>query len=222
MTQALPLKVDSWRKVIIGWSTTSRRRVGRSNDAEFHEAFGGGPDRLLAGMKRGTSSASALASGQLEAGLAADAFAVHGRIDVLVNNAGYSLLGPIEETEDRAVHDLFEVNVFAPLRLIRSALLRFRDQASGNIINLASIASVAPSLGAGAYGATKAALSAMSYSLTAEVDPWGLWVSVVSPGAFRTEFLGKDSIRRTGGRRAYREVDDALARWAANDGKAVV
>ncbi len=151
--------------------------------------------------------------------LAADAFAVHGRIDALVNNAGYGLLGSIEETEDRAVRDLFEVNVFAPLRLIRAVLPRFRDQASGHIINLASSASVAPSLGAGAYGATKAALSAMSYSLAAEVAPWGLWVSVVSPGAFRTEFLGEDSIRRTAGRGAYREVDDALARWAANDGK---
>ena len=150
--------------------------------------------------------------------LAADAFAMHGRIDVLVNNAGYGLLGSIEDTEDQAAREIFEVNVFAPLRLIRATLPHFRAQASGHIVNLASVAGVAPSVGAGVYGATKAALSAMSYSLAAEVAPFGVWVSVVSPGAFRTEFLGKDSIRLTTGRGAYREVDDALARWAANDG----
>lgn len=150
--------------------------------------------------------------------LVADAFAAHGRIDVLVNNAGYGLLGPLEETDDQAMRDLFEVNVFAPFRLIRAALPRFRAQESGHIVNIASIAGAAPSLGAGVYGATKAALSAMSYSLAAEVAPLGLWVSVVSPGAFRTQFLGDDSIRRTTGRGAYRGVDDALAQWAANDG----
>lgn len=150
--------------------------------------------------------------------LAADAFAVHGRVDVLVNNAGYGLLGPVEETDDKAIRDLFEVNVFAPFRLIRAALSRLRAQESGHIINVGSIASVAPSIGAGVYGATKAALSAMSYSLAAEVAPFGLWVSVVSPGAFRTEFLSAESIRKTVAERAYREVDEALARWAANDG----
>jgi NAD(P)-dependent dehydrogenase (short-subunit alcohol dehydrogenase family) len=151
--------------------------------------------------------------------LAADAFAIHGHVDVLVNNAGYGLLGAIEETDVPAVRDLFEVNVFAPFRLIRAALPRLRAQQGGHIVNLASIAGVAPTLGAGIYGATKAALAAMSYSLAAEVAPFGLWVSVVSPGAFRTEFLGKDSIRRAEGRGIYREVDDAVARWASNDGR---
>ena len=150
--------------------------------------------------------------------LAADAFAICERIDVLVNNAGYGLLGPVEETDDKAIRDLFEVNVFAPFRLIRAALPRLRTQENGHIINIASIAGVAPSMGAGIYGATKAALSAMSYSLAAEVAPLGLWVSVVSPGALRTEFLGDDSIRKTAAQGAYRAVDDALAQWAANDG----
>ncbi len=151
--------------------------------------------------------------------LATDAFGVHGRIDVLVNNAGYGLLGPIEETDDKALRDLFEVNVFAPFRLIRAALPYLRAQGRGHIVNMASIAGVAPSMGAGVYGATKAALSAMSYSLAAEVSPFGLWVSVVSPGAFRTEFLGETSIRRTAAERAYRAVDEALAKWSANDGR---
>ena len=153
--------------------------------------------------------------------LAADAFATHGRIDVLVNNAGYGLLGAVEETEDQAVRDIFEVNVFTPFSLIRATLPHFRAQGSGHIINLASIAGVAPSEGAGIYGATKAALAAMSYSLAAELAPFGVWVSVVSPGAFRTEFLSKDSIRRIAGQSVYRAVDSALARWTANDGRQI-
>ena len=150
--------------------------------------------------------------------LIADAVAIHGRIDVLVNNAGYGLLGPIEETDDEALRELFEVNVFTPFWLIKAALPHLRAQGSGHIINIASIAGVAPSIGAGIYGATKAALSAMSYSLAAEVSPFGIWVSVVSPGAFRTEFLSDNSIQRTAPERAYGAVDEALAKWAAMDG----
>lgn len=150
--------------------------------------------------------------------LVTDAFAVHGRIDVLVNNAGYGLLGPVEETDDHAIRDLFEVNVFAPFRLIRSVLPRFRAQESGHIVNVASIAALAPSAGSGVYAATKAALATMSYSLAAEVAPLGLWLSVVSPGAFRTDFLSDGSIRRTTGDGAYREVDGALAELSAKDG----
>lgn len=153
--------------------------------------------------------------------LGADAFAIHGRIDVLVNNAGYGLLGAVEDTDDQAVRDIFEVNVFAPFRLIRAMLPHFRAQGRGHIVNLASVAGLAPGEGAAIYGATKAALAAMSYGLAAEVAPFGVWVSVVSPGAFRTEFLGKGSIRRIAGQSVYRGVDDALARWAANDGRQV-
>ena len=150
--------------------------------------------------------------------LAADAFAIRGRVDVLVNNAGYGLLGPVEETDDAAIRDLFEVNVLAPFRLIRAVLPRLRAQESGHIVNIASIAALAPSPGSGVYAATKAALSAMSYGLAAEVAPSGLWVSVVSPGAFRTDFLGGGSIRRTVGRGAYPEVDRASAELSAKDG----
>jgi NAD(P)-dependent dehydrogenase (short-subunit alcohol dehydrogenase family) len=151
--------------------------------------------------------------------LVADAFAVHGRIDFLVNNAGYGLLGPVEETDDQAVHDLFEVNVFAPFRVIRAALPRFRAQESGHIVNIASIAGVAPAPGSALYGATKAALSAMSYGLAAEVAAIGVWVTVVSPGAFRTDFLADRSLKRTGSSDAYAPVNDAMKAWRANDGR---
>ena len=151
--------------------------------------------------------------------LATDALAVHGRLDVLVNNAGYGLLGPIEETDDEAARDQFEVNVLGPIRLIRAVLPRLRAQGSGHIVNIASIAAIAPSLGSGIYAASKAALSALSYSLADEVAPFGLWVSVVSPGAFRTEFLGGGSIRRTGAATAYPDVESSLAILAAKDGR---
>jgi NAD(P)-dependent dehydrogenase (short-subunit alcohol dehydrogenase family) len=151
--------------------------------------------------------------------LAADAFAVHGRIDILVNNVGYGLLGPVEETDDKSVRDLFEVNVFAPFRVIRAALPRLRAQGSGHIVNIASIAGVAPAPGAALYGATKAALSAMSYGLAAEVAAIGVWVTVVSPGAFRTDFLADRSLKRTGRSDAYAPVNDALNAWRTNDGR---
>ncbi|MET0314518.1 MAG: SDR family NAD(P)-dependent oxidoreductase [Hansschlegelia sp.] len=151
--------------------------------------------------------------------LAADAFSAHGRIDVLVNNAGYGLLGPVEDTSDEAARELFDVNVFAPFRLIRAALPRLRNQESGHIVNVASIAGIAPAPGSALYSASKAALSALSYSLAAEVAPLGLWVTVVSPGAFRTDFLGDRSLRRTAGSDAYAPVNDALRAWSANDGR---
>jgi short-subunit dehydrogenase len=151
--------------------------------------------------------------------LVRDAFAIHSRIDVLVNNAGYGLLGPVEKTDDQAMLDLFEVNVFAPLRLIRAVLPHFRAQESGHIVNLASIAGLAPSAGSALYSASKAAIAAMSYSLAAEVAPLGLWVTVVSPGAFRTDFLGDRSLRRTASSDAYLSVTDAMRAWSANDGR---
>lgn len=151
--------------------------------------------------------------------LIADAFAAYGRIDALVNNAGYGLLGPVEATDDQAVRDLFEVNVFAPFRLIRAALPRFRTQEYGHIVNIASIAAVAPSAGSALYSATKAALSAMSYSLAAEVAPMGLRVTVVSPGAFRTDFLSDRSLRHAGSSDDYAVVNDAVRAWSANDGR---
>lgn len=147
------------------------------------------------------------------------AFAAHGRIDVLVNNAGYGLLGAFEASTDEEVRHLFDVNVFAPVRLIREALPRLRAQESGHIVNIASIAGIAPAPGSALYSATKAALSAMSYSLAAEVAQMGLWVSVVSPGAFRTDFLADRSLRRTASSSAYAPVNDALRTWRANDGR---
>ena len=133
------------------------------------------------------------------------AFELSERIDVIVNNAGYGLLGAIEEATDAEVERLFEVNFFGPFRLIRAALPRLRAQGSGHIVNITSMAGRAPMAGSGAYAAAKSAMEGLSQSLSQEVAPLGIKVTAVAPGGFRTDFLSDHSIRRTKG------VSDAYA-----------
>ena len=132
-------------------------------------------------------------------GVVADAFSVTGRIDVLVNNAGYGLLGAIEDASDAEVARLFDVNLFGPFRLIRAALPRLREQGSGHIVNITSIAGRAPMAASGLYAAAKSAMEGLSQSLAQEVAPLGIKVTAVAPGGFRTDFLSDHSIRRSGG-----------------------
>lgn len=133
-------------------------------------------------------------------GIVAEAYRVHERLDVVVNNAGYGLIGPVESATAEEVQQQFSVNVLAPIALIRAVLPVLRQQRSGHIINLASIAGLAPAPGAGLYAASKAALWAMSQSLAQEVEPFGIAVTVVSPGPFRTDFLSPRSARQAGER----------------------
>lgn len=127
----------------------------------------------------------------------ARAFELCGRIDVLVNNAGYGLLGAVEDATDAEIARLFEVNVLGPMRIIRAALPRLREQGSGHVINVTSVAGRAPMAGSGAYAAAKAAMEALSDSLAQEVAPYGIDVTAVAPGAFRTDFLSAHSIRKS-------------------------
>ncbi len=127
----------------------------------------------------------------------ARAFAQAGRIDVIVNNAGYGLLGAIEKATDAEAARLFEVDVFGPFRLIRAALPYLRAQGGGHIINVTSIAGRAPGAASGLYSAAKYALEGLSASLALEVAPLGLKVTAVAPGAFRTDFLSAHSIRKS-------------------------
>ncbi|MDC7788974.1 SDR family NAD(P)-dependent oxidoreductase [Rhodoplanes sp. TEM] len=120
-----------------------------------------------------------------------------GTIDVIVNNAGYGLLGAIEQATDAEVAQLFAVDVFGPFRVVRAALPYLRAQGSGHIVNITSIAGRAPGPGAGLYSAAKHALEGLSASLAQEVAPLGLKVTAVAPGAFRTDFLSDHSIRRS-------------------------
>jgi NAD(P)-dependent dehydrogenase (short-subunit alcohol dehydrogenase family) len=125
------------------------------------------------------------------------AFEIGKRIDVIVNNAGFGLLGAIEEVSDEDMARVFEVNVFGPLKVIRSALPYLRAQRAGHIINVTSIAGRAPNAGSGIYASTKYALEGLSAALAIEVAPIGIHVTAVAPGAFRTDFLSSHSIRKS-------------------------
>ena len=125
------------------------------------------------------------------------AFAEAGTIDVIVNNAGYGLLGALEDAGEEDVARLFEVDLFGPLRLIRAALPHLRRQKSGHIVNITSIAGRAPGAGSAYYAAAKFGLEGFSQSLVQEVAPFGIKVTTVAPGAFRTDFLSAHSIRKS-------------------------
>src|SRR3984957_1049629 len=125
------------------------------------------------------------------------AFELAGGLDVIVNNAAYGLLGAIENATDAEAARLFEVNVFGTFRVIRAALPKLRAQGRGHIINITSIAGRAPMAGSGLYAATKSAIEGLSQSLAQEVGPLGIKVTVVAPGAFRTDFLSAHSIRKS-------------------------
>ncbi|RPE13114.1 SDR family oxidoreductase [Chitinophaga lutea] len=118
-----------------------------------------------------------------------------GTIDAVVNNAGYGLLGTLEELSDEEVRGNFNVNVFGPLNVIRHAMPVLRSQRSGIIFNISSIAGFTGSFpGFGSYCATKFALEGLSESLAAEAAPFGIKVVIVSPGYFRTNFLASGSL----------------------------
>jgi NAD(P)-dependent dehydrogenase (short-subunit alcohol dehydrogenase family) len=118
-----------------------------------------------------------------------------GQIDVLVNNAGYGFLGGLEETTDQEARDNFEVNVFGSLNIIRNALPYMREKQSGHILNISSIGGFTGAFpGFGIYCATKFAVNGFSESLSAEVKPFGINVTIVQPGYFRTKFLDSGSL----------------------------
>ena len=117
-----------------------------------------------------------------------------GRVDVLVNNAGYGYLAAIEEGEDEQVRALMETNVYGPLTLIKAVLPSMRANRHGAIVNLSSIGGVITFPGVGYYHLSKFALEGFSGSLAQEVAPLGINVMVVEPGAFRTNFRGPGSM----------------------------
>jgi NAD(P)-dependent dehydrogenase (short-subunit alcohol dehydrogenase family) len=125
----------------------------------------------------------------------AKAHSLHGRLDVVVNNAGYGLLGSVEEASEEQIGHLFEVNFHGTRRVVQAVLPFLRKQRSGHIINITSIAGLAPGAGSGFYAASKFAVEGFSLALAVEVAPLGLQVTLVEPGAFRTDFLSDRSIR---------------------------
>ncbi|MGW4028704.1 SDR family NAD(P)-dependent oxidoreductase [Streptomyces sp. NPDC004838] len=137
--------------------------------------------------------------------MAADVLARYGRVDVLVNNAGRTQVGAFEETTDGELRDLFELHAFGPARLPRALLPRMREQDSGSIVNISSFGGQLSFAGFSGYSATKAALERLSEGLADEVDPFGIKVLIVVPGAFRINLFGRGTAYFSEEHPAYEE-----------------
>ena len=145
-----------------------------------------------------------------------------GRIDVIINNAGYGIGGSIEELTEKETRNNFDVNVFGTLNVIRKAIPHLRAQKSGHIINISSIAGINGATGWAIYSATKAAVIAFSEVLAEDVKAFGIKVTVMAPGAFRTNFLTPESlILPENPIGDYEEVREAHARYLKMDGAQV-
>jgi len=117
-----------------------------------------------------------------------------GHVDVLVNNAGYGLAGAIEEATEAEYMPVFETNVFGLIRVTRAMLPHLRAQRSGHVVNLSSIGGLIGTAGWGYYNASKFAVEGFSEALHAELAPLGIHVTIVEPGPFRTDFLGRSGV----------------------------
>ncbi len=117
----------------------------------------------------------------------------YGRLDVLVNNAGYGTLGPIEETSEEEIQRQFDVNVYGCIRMMKLALPFMRKQRSGHILNITSIAGLNGFPGVGIYNGSKFALEGIGEALAAETKHLGIKVTNVEPGPFRTDWAGRSA-----------------------------
>jgi NAD(P)-dependent dehydrogenase (short-subunit alcohol dehydrogenase family) len=114
-----------------------------------------------------------------------------GRIDVVVNNAGYGLIGVAEEVSDREAQRLFETNFFGLFNVVKEVLPQLRSQRSGHIVNMSSLAGTMGIPGMALYSASKFAVEGLSEALAGELGAFGIRVTIVEPGGFRTDFAGR-------------------------------
>jgi NAD(P)-dependent dehydrogenase (short-subunit alcohol dehydrogenase family) len=143
-----------------------------------------------------------------------------GRVDVLVNNAGYGVTGAIEEVSDAELEPMYATNVFGLLRVTRAFLPQLRKQRSGHILNLSSIGGLAASPGWGLYQSTKFAVEGLSEALAQELAPLGIRVTIIEPGPFRTDFLGRSGVEAKTRIEDYRNTaDNARAYRAEQHGR---
>lgn len=142
-----------------------------------------------------------------------------GRIDVLVNNAGFGLVGAVEELDPQEYRPMFETNLFGLIEVTRAALPLMRPNGGGRIVNFSSVGGFTGRQGFGLYNASKFAVEGLSEALAQEVAPFGIKVIIVEPGAFRTAFLGR-SIAMGARRLAAYEATSGVTRdfSVANDG----
>jgi NAD(P)-dependent dehydrogenase (short-subunit alcohol dehydrogenase family) len=139
-----------------------------------------------------------------------------GRIDCLVNNAGFAQLGPIEDVPVEAVEDQFEVNVFGPHRLIREVLPHMRDRRTGTIVNVSSVAGRLATPAMGVYNGSKFAMEGMTDALRPEVEEYGIDAVLVEPGPVDTAFVERangelDDLERSNYETLYSVLDDTDA-----------
>ena len=161
--------------------------VATSRDASgLEQRFGAQPGLLPLALDV-TSEAQAAAA--VEAALAR-----FGRIDVLVNNAGFGLLGAVEEATDAEVRRLYDTNVFGLLNVTRAVLPSMRARRRGHVINISSLGGYQSGPGFGVYCSTKFAVEGLTEALHAELAPLGVHATVVEPGYFRTDFLENTSL----------------------------
>jgi NAD(P)-dependent dehydrogenase (short-subunit alcohol dehydrogenase family) len=148
-------------------------------------------------------------------GQAVDRF---GRLDVVVNNAGYSLVGSLEEMTDQEFRQTLDVNLFGPVNVIRAAMPYLRAQAAGHVINISSNAGYVGFANAASYNAAKFALIGISEALAQEAKPFGIKVTVVAPGQFRTSFMDQGSMVFANHKIDVYGLDKAEAMWRSYSG----
>jgi NAD(P)-dependent dehydrogenase (short-subunit alcohol dehydrogenase family) len=124
------------------------------------------------------------------------AIAKLGHLDVIVNNAGFGMVGAVEEVSPEEAQATFDTNFFGTLNVIRAALPHLRANRSGHIVNFSSVGGITGSAGFGIYNAAKFAVEGLSEALDLELKPFGINVTIVEPGYFRTEFLSSGSIKK--------------------------
>jgi len=146
--------------------------------------------------------------------------AAFGRIDVVVNNAGYGMAGAVEEIGDPDIRNIFNINVFATIDVVKAVLPVMRSQKSGYIINIGSVAGFAGAPGWSVYSATKAAVAAFSEVIALDVKEFGIKVTVAEPSGFRTGFLSQHSLAlTTTAIEGYEAVKNTQDRYLSSDGK---
>ena len=160
------------------------RLVATARNVETLAHLPAGDDRVLVAPLDVTDDAQIAAA----VGQAKEKF---GRIDVLVNNAGYGLFGGVEDTPDADVRRQFDVNVFGLLAVTRAALPVMRAGGGGHVLMLSSVAGQIARASTGFYAASKFAVEAISEALRDEVEPLGVKVALVEPSGFRTDFHGR-------------------------------
>ncbi|PAZ11664.1 short-chain dehydrogenase/reductase [Streptomyces sp. SA15] len=147
-----------------------------------------------------------------------DVVARHGRIDVLVNNAGRTHVGAFEETTEDELRALFDVHVFGPAALTRAVLPHMRERRAGAIVQMSSVGGQGSFAGFSAYSGTKFALEGMSEALADEVQEFGIKVLIVEPGAFRTALFDTSRAGASADSGVYAKVSETRGFVAGGDG----